>query len=61
MPCARHRLADSATAAAAFAEDVRFPLVVKLPAGAGAKSTFRLDDADDLRVWLAAAPPPQTG
>ena len=27
------------------------------PAGAGAKSTFRLDDADDLRVWLDAAPP----
>ena len=57
VPCARHRLADSAAAAAAFAEDVGFPLVVKPPAGAGAKSTFRLDDADDLRVWLDAAPP----
>ena len=57
VPCARHRLADFAAAAAAFAEDVDFPLVVKPPAGAGAKSTFRLDDADDLRVWLDAAPP----
>jgi formate-dependent phosphoribosylglycinamide formyltransferase (GAR transformylase) len=57
VPCARHRLADSAAAAAAFAEDVGFPLVVKPPAGAGAKSTFRLDDAEDLRVWLDAAPP----
>jgi hypothetical protein len=57
MPCARHRLADSAAAAADFAEEVGFPLVVKPPAGAGAKSTFRLDDADDLRVWLEAAPP----
>ena len=31
--------------------------MVKPPAGAGAKSTFRLDDAEDLRVWLEAAPP----
>ena len=57
VPCARHRLADSGTAAVAFADDVGFPLVVKPPAGAGAKSTFRLDDAEDLRVWLDAAPP----
>ena len=57
VPCARHRLADSAAAAAGFAEEVGYPLVVKPPAGSGAKSTFRLDDADDLRVWLAAAPP----
>jgi hypothetical protein len=57
VPCARHRLADSAAAAAGFAAEVGFPLVVKPPAGAGAKSTFRLDDADDLRVWLDAAPP----
>ena len=57
VPCARYRLADSAAAAVRFAEEVGFPLVVKPPAGAGAKSTFRLDDADDLRVWLDAAPP----
>jgi ATP-grasp domain len=57
VPCARHRLADSAAAAAGFANEVGFPLVVKPPAGSGAKSTFRLDDADDLRVWLDAAPP----
>ncbi len=55
--CARHRLADSPAAAIAFAEEVGFPLVVKPPAGAGAKSTFRLDDVDDLHVWLSAAPP----
>ena len=40
VPCARHRLADSAAAAASFAQEVGFPLVVKPPAGAGAKSTF---------------------
>lgn len=56
-PCARHRLAESAAAAQEFAAEVGFPVVVKPPAGAGAKSTFRLDDADDLRVWLANAPP----
>ncbi len=57
VPCARHQLADSAAAAAGFAAEVGFPLVVKPPAGAGAKSTFRLDDADDLHGWLDAAPP----
>jgi len=57
VPCARHALADSAAAAAAFAGEVGFPIVVKPPAGAGAKSTFRLDDPEDLRVWLDGAPP----
>ena len=57
VPCARHRLADSVAAAASFAEEVGFPVVVKPPAGAGAKSTFRLDNANDLRLWLEAAPP----
>jgi hypothetical protein len=57
VPCARHRLAGSAAAAAGFAAEAGYPLVVKPPAGAGAKSTFRLDDAGDLKAWLDAAPP----
>ena len=57
VPCARHRLARSASDAEEFAERAGFPLVVKPPAGAGAKSTFRLDDAGDLRAWLEVAPP----
>ena len=57
VPCARHRLATDASEAADFAQSVGFPLVVKPPAGAGAKSTFRLDDEGDLRVWLTTAPP----
>jgi hypothetical protein len=57
VPCARHRLADSAPAAAGFAHEVGFPLVVKPPAGAGAKSTFRLDHPADLDAWLEVAPP----
>jgi ATP-grasp domain len=57
VPCARHQLARTASDAREFAERAGFPLVVKPPAGAGAKSTFRLDDAGDLRAWLDMAPP----
>jgi Carbamoyl-phosphate synthase L chain, ATP binding domain len=57
VPCARHRLAVSAGDALEFTERVGFPMVVKPPAGAGAKSTFRLDDSEDLAAWLDAAPP----
>ena len=57
VPCARHRLARSATDAADFARLAGFPLVVKPPAGAGAKSTFRLDNAGDLSAWLEISPP----
>ena len=38
VPCARYRLADSAAAAASFADEAGYPLVVKPPAGAGAKA-----------------------
>jgi hypothetical protein len=57
VPCARHRLAAGAAEAAEFAALAGFPLVVKPPAGAGAKSTFRLDDRADLDAWLEVAPP----
>jgi biotin carboxylase len=57
VPCARHQLVDSADEAVIFAKQVGFPLVVKPPAGAGAKSTLRLDDVENLRVWLHSAPP----
>ena len=57
VPCARHRLAASAADAQGFAAEVGFPLVVKPPAGAGAKSTFRLDDQGDLTAWLDTIPP----
>src|SRR4051794_41296982 len=56
IPCARHALVRSAGQATAFADEVGFPLVAKPPAGAGAQSTFRLDDGDVLRRWLAAVP-----
>jgi D-alanine-D-alanine ligase-like ATP-grasp enzyme len=56
IPCARHALVRSAGQAAAFADEVGFPLVAKPPDGAGAQSTFRLDDGDMLRGWLGAVP-----
>ena len=57
IPCARHRLVTGADDAFAFAAAVGFPLVAKPPAGAGAQATYRLDDADALRSWVAAVPP----
>ena len=44
LPCARHRLAAGKDDAWAFAREVGYPIVVKPPAGAGAKATFRVDD-----------------
>jgi phosphoribosylaminoimidazole carboxylase (NCAIR synthetase) len=57
VPCARHQLVTDPAEALAFAENVGFPLVAKPPAGAGAQATYRLDDIDALRSWLAAIPP----
>ncbi len=57
VPCARHRLAEHPADATDFAGQVGFPLVVKPPAGAGARSTFRIDDEAALQLWLGAAPP----
>ncbi|MDX1502012.1 MAG: ATP-grasp domain-containing protein [Thermoanaerobaculia bacterium] len=57
LPCARHRLAESADEAGGFAEEAGYPLIVKPPAGAGARATFRVDDADQLRQLLSGMPP----
>jgi D-alanine-D-alanine ligase-like ATP-grasp enzyme len=57
VPCARHALAGDAATARAFAAEVGFPLVAKPPAGAGAKGTFRIDDAGQLDEWLARVAP----
>ena len=57
LPCARHRLAESAEEALRFARDCGFPLVVKPPAGAGARGTFRLEREEDLQSYLTSVPP----
>ena len=48
LPCARHGLAADREQAFAFATATGFPLVLKPPAGAGASSTFRVDDPRSL-------------
>lgn len=42
LPVARHKLVTSAADARAFAKEVGFPIVLKPPAGMGAKATFRV-------------------
>lgn len=57
VPCARHALVGDRRTAETFAAAVGFPLVVKPPAGAGGKSTFRLDNAAHLGRFLERYPP----
>jgi D-alanine-D-alanine ligase-like ATP-grasp enzyme len=57
LPCARHALVGDRGNAELFASNVGFPLVVKPPAGAGGKSTFRLDQPADLGRFLERYPP----
>jgi biotin carboxylase len=57
VPCARHRLCGNAAQCRQFASSIGYPLVVKPPAGAGARNTFRVDTAQQLEEWLAASPP----
>lgn len=56
VPCARHALVGDREAADSFTQRVGFPVVVKPPAGAGGKGTFRLDRAEDLSIWLQRSP-----
>ena len=52
LPCARHATVENYVNAISFAERVGFPLVVKPLAGAGALSTYRVDDAQALSEAL---------
>ncbi len=57
VPVARHRLIATKADALAFVREVGFPIVVKPPAGAGARATHRLGNPADLEQLLAAYPP----
>ncbi|MGH9337260.1 MAG: ATP-grasp domain-containing protein, partial [Vicinamibacteria bacterium] len=57
IPCARYRLAVHPEDAFAFAGEVGFPLILKPPAGAGARATFRVDDERVLGECLASMRP----
>ena len=56
VPCARHVLATSADQARRFAGECGYPLVVKPPAGAGARNTFRIDNRQHLETCLERYP-----
>lgn len=54
LPVAKHALLHGQQEAERFAEAVGFPLVLKPPAGVGAKSTYRIRSGDELRAALSA-------
>jgi formate-dependent phosphoribosylglycinamide formyltransferase (GAR transformylase) len=58
LPCARHARAGSADEARRFVEANGYPVVLKPLEGAGAKSTFRVDTAEQLADALRLVPPP---
>lgn len=57
LPCARHGLIGTVDDARDFVREVGYPIVVKPPAGAGAKATFQVADDDALSDALLEAPP----
>ena len=52
LPVARHKLITSENDARALAAQVGFPMILKPPAGVGAKATFRVTNEDELRHVL---------
>ena len=57
LPCARHCLAERAEEALHFGERAGYPIVVKPPAGAGARNTFRVNSRAELEGSLRSMPP----
>ena len=57
VPCARHSRVTSDAEAWSFVESVGYPVVLKPTSGAGAKSTFRVGDAGEMRAALASVRP----
>ncbi len=53
LPVAHHRLLTSERDADDFVREVGFPMVLKPPAGMGAKATFRVRSLDELRRAVA--------
>lgn len=57
IPVARHALVGTRADAETFTAAVGFPVVVKPPAGAGARATHRLNSQQELAQFLAQHPP----
>lgn len=57
LPCARHRILTNDGDALSFAREVGFPLVLKPLAGAGCRSTWRIESTDALASAVHATRP----
>ncbi len=57
LPVAEHRLLESADDARWFARKHGFPIILKPPAGAGCKATYRCDDPTQLEAALRESQP----
>ena len=57
LPCARHRRVASEAEVWTFVEEVGFPLILKPTAGSGSRSTFRVNDVEQLRDSLGWGAP----
>jgi hypothetical protein len=57
VPCARHGLATSPAEALEHARRIGFPMVLKPPAGAGARHTLRVDRSEQLERSLRLMTP----
>ena len=53
IPTARYHLVDSYEAAAAFAKEVGYPVIVKPDNGVGASHTYRLQNEQELQYFFA--------
>ncbi len=53
IPTARYHLVDQYDAAAAFANEVGYPVVVKPDNGVGASKTYRLKNEDELKYFFS--------
>ena len=53
LPVARHKLIGGPADAEDFAREVGFPMVLKPPAGMGAKATFRVTSREELLAAVA--------
>lgn len=57
LPCARHKVVTSLADAVQFVQQVGFPIVIKPPAGAGTKATWRVKNLEELQSVVAAVQP----
>jgi formate-dependent phosphoribosylglycinamide formyltransferase (GAR transformylase) len=57
LPCAKHKLITSLADAIGFIQEVGLPIVLKPPAGAGCKATWRIRTLEELKGAIEAVHP----